>query len=225
MQPQSRLSPLLVSAVFLVSACSSTPNDLPKPSGENRVAINSASSVADLMASYYRSQKEAKAKLQIPKVTEKMSVAKALEQYVPADFKVFSAEGVDLQTVIDYEVGKPWPEALGEVLTEIDVDMTANLDQRTMTLKRARLTVAEVVQKYVPGDFSVYADDAVDMNSRVTFDRSSGWAEALGRAMRQAGVSSTINLRNKLVVLKPVTAAPAAVEVASPRELGARSVE
>lgn len=177
------------------------------------------------MTSYYRSQREAKTKLQAPKVTEKMSVARALEQYAPADFKVYAAEGVDLQTVIDYEAGKPWTEALGEVLTEIDVDMTANLDQRTMTLKRARLTVVEVVHKYVPADFSVYADDAVDMNARVTFDRATGWAEALGKAMRQVGVSSAINLRNKLVVLKPTVMAPAAADVAGPRELGARSVE
>lgn len=194
-----------VMTMFLVAAlaaCSSTPKEPPKLTGEKKVPVNSATSIAEVMSAYYRAQRIAKAKVEGPKVTERLSIAKALEKFLPTDFKVYAEEGVDLSSEIDYESKRPWSEALGDVLAELDIDMTADLDRRVMSLRKAPLTINQAVEKYVPSEFTVYADDSVNMDALVLVDRSLGWSEAMGKALASVGYRSTINLFRKLVVIK-----------------------
>ncbi len=168
------------------------------------------------MGRYYRTQKEQRARSETPRALSKLQIKKVLAQYVPADFVVYADASVDLQSTIDYETARPWPEAFGDALAEVDVDMTADLAKRVMTLKTAQLTVAQVLTKYVPKEYTVFADETVNMGAQVTFDRSITWSEALGTALSSVGINSTTNFRKRLVLLKGRTP-PAKVPGAEPQ--------
>lgn len=195
-------------AILLLQGCSWGPKAVILPSGEVRKPINDQSEIADVMGRYYRTQKEARARSEAPKALTKMPIKKVLEQYVPADFTVYADSSVDLMSTVDYEAARPWPEAFGDALAEVDVDMTADLAKRVMTLKTAQLTVAQVLSKYVPKEYTVFADDSVNMGALVTFDRAITWTEALGTSLSSVGINSTTNFRKKLVLLKSKTQAP-----------------
>lgn len=200
----------LVVSFFLLAGCAAGPKKVVLPSGENRKPVNNQSEIAEVMSRYYRSQKEAKSKTEAPKAIATLQINKVLTQYIPADFIVYSDASVDLESTIEYETNRPWPEAFGDALAEVDIDMTADLGKRVMTLKTGRLTVAQVLAKYVPSDYAVYAGEAVNMGALVTFDRSITWSEALGQSLNAAGINSTTNFRKKLVLLESKTANPAA---------------
>lgn len=192
----------LALVLALLVGCAHRPPDPPEqPDGKSRVPVNSPSVIADSMASYYRKLRLSKIQNEPKKATVKVTIKKALQQYVPADIKVYADDAIDLSSNIDYETGKPWAQALGDALTEVDVEMTADLGKRVMTLKPALLTLSKILEKYAPSDFTVYADDNVDMSSLAYFDRSLGWPEALGKALASVNVGSTINLSRKLIVI------------------------
>lgn len=198
---------LVFAVIIFLSGCSSAPKEPIRPNGEVRVPVNSASAIAESMGGYYRKLRLVKLKSEPKKVTTRLTIKKVLDQYVPAEFTAYPDGAIDLSTVVEYETGRPWPEALGDALSEVDIDMTADLSKRVMTLKPAKLTVARILEKYVPAEFTVFADEAVNMNATTAFDRSQSWTEALGKALLAAGINSTVNLSKKLIVLKPRIAA------------------
>lgn len=64
------------------------------------------------------------------------------------------------------------------------------------------LSVAEVLEKYVPADFTVFTGDKVDLNTIIAYDDSRPWTESLGKPLDDAGIEMTANLSRKMMVLK-----------------------
>lgn len=192
------------SLVFMtLLGCSTTPTEPVQPEGRSRVALNNPATVAQTMADYYRAQVEQKAKAAPPRVTQRMTVAEVVERFLPADYRVYAAQGVDLDTFVDYETSRPTFEAIGKALSDVGIEMTANLEQKTMMLRLGITTIEQALNRIIPADYTVYVDEAVRLNVPVKVDRTKPWVEGLGKALATAGVAMTAYVDKKMVVLKP----------------------
>lgn len=186
-----------------LSGCATTPSEPVLPDGRAKVTVNSQSSIAQVMSDFYRGQADKKAKLEAPKTFSTLTVGQIVERYVPADFRVYAGEDVDLDTAIEYEASRPWTEALGKPLSDAGIEMTANLSAKTMYLRVGTTTIEQVLNKRVPEDYTVYANEAIRLDTPIKLDRSKPWIEALGTALAAVGVSMTTNVDKRLIVLKP----------------------
>lgn len=188
--------------VMTLFGCSTVPSEPVLPDGRAKVTVNNQSAIAKTMSDYYRAQADKKARAESPRLLAKMTINQIVERYMPADFRVYAAEGVDLDTTVDYEASRPWTEALGKPLSDAGIEMTANLEQRTMLLRIGTTTIEQILNQQVPSDYTVYADESVRLDQPIKLDRSKPWVEALGKALAAAGISMTANVDKKLVILK-----------------------
>lgn len=182
--------------------CNTTPTEPVLPDGRAKVSLNSPSTIAQTMSDYYRTQADKKTKLEPPRLLAKLTINQIIEKYLPPDFRVYASEGVDLGTVVDYETSRPWVEAIGKPLADAGIEMTANLENRTMMLRVGTTTIEHVLNKQVPLDYTVYADEAVRLDVPIKLDRSKPWLESLGKALAAVGVSMTANVDKRMIVLK-----------------------
>lgn len=183
--------------------CSTEPTQPVLPDGRARVSLNNPATVAQTMGDYYRTQAEKKAKAEPPRLVQRMSINDVIEHYLPGDYRVYAADGVDLAMIVDYETSKPTFEAFGKSLSDVGIEMTANLEQKTMMLRVGTTTIEQVLNRVVPADYTVYVDEAVRMNVPVKVDRTKPWPEGLGKALGAVGVTMTAYVDKKIVVLKP----------------------
>lgn len=183
--------------------CSSMPSGPVLPDGRAKVSLNSPSTVAQTMADYYRAQADKKAKLEPARAMVRVTISQIIERYMPSDFRVYAGEGVDLETFVDYEASRPWFEAIGKPLSDVGIEMTAHLEHKTMMLRVGSTTIEQVLNRAVPADYTVYADEAVRLDQPIKLDRSRPWMEALGKALAGVGVAMTANVDRKMIVLKP----------------------
>jgi hypothetical protein len=198
----------LVLATVALAGCGSVPKEPEKPDGSMRITINNPTVIAEVMSQYYRSVEAGKPKKE-EKVRPKTTLGNVLEAHVPADFHVYVAPGVDLATAIDYDDSRPWTESIGKPLSDAGIDLTANLEKKLMELKLADTTIAQVVERFVPEDYKVFADDGVNLGAVVVYDRALPWTQALGKALSQADVGFTANLSKKVILLKSKQSAQA----------------
>lgn len=182
--------------------CSMMPTEPVLPDGRAKVTLNNPSAIAQTMSDYYRTQAEKKAKAEPQRVLSRLSINQIVELYMPGDFRVYAAEGVDLETVVDYEIARPWFEAIGKPLADAGIEMTANLEQKTMMLRPGTTTIEQVLNRQVPQDYTVYADESVKLDQPIKLDRSRPWLEALGKALAAVGVTMTANVDKRMIVLK-----------------------
>lgn len=136
----------------------------------------------------------------------RITVAQALEYYVPAGYQVFNDEGVDLSAYIRYDNSRPWTESLGLSLSKIGIEMVADLDKKTMLLKALPTSLAQILDTYVPADFKVYVDQEIDTKTIIRFNHKQPWVEELGRSIKSVGLDLIANLDKKIILIR--TAAP-----------------
>jgi hypothetical protein len=182
--------------------CTTTPSEPVLPSGRAKVAVNDSSAIAQVMSDYYRTQAEKKSRSESPRLLSKLTIGQIIERYMPADFHIYAGDGVDLETVVDYEASRPWTEALGKPLNDAGIEMTANLDRKTLMLRVGVTTLEQILNQRVPADYTVFADDAVRLDQPIKFDRVQPWPEALGKALAEVGVNMTAYTDKKLILLK-----------------------
>lgn len=142
-----------------------------------------------------------------------ITVAQALERFVPTDFRVFAEANVDLKTPIKYDNSRPWTESLGLSLSDAGIEMSADIEKKVMSLKARPTTLSQVLTRHVPSDFKVYSDGDVNLQSIVQYDHTRPWLESLGDTLRELKIDIVANLDKKVILLKPF---PAPEEEAKP---------
>ena len=135
----------------------------------------------------------------------KISIAQAIDKYVPSDFQIFVEPDVNMKAMITYNPNQPWADSFGKSLSDISVELSANLYKRTMTLRAFQTTLADVIESHIPGSYRVFTDPEIDVTKPIRFDTSIYWIEALSKAGADAGIDVTANLSKKIIFLKPMT--------------------
>jgi hypothetical protein len=139
-----------------------------------------------------------------PAQAVRLPIKDALARFVPADYKVTTVPGVDLQTVITYDQSLPWIEALGKGLAGASLELGANMYKKAMQVKPFEATLAEVIEKHIPPGYKVFTDAEVNVDSMMAFDERQHWVDALEKSGADAGLDITANLTRKLIVIKPL---------------------
>jgi len=132
-----------------------------------------------------------------------MALQQAISQLVPADYRLDIEDDLNLETPLKVDVSKNWLEALGQAMAEANIEFVANLYQKSATVKWNKMTLAQVVEQYLPADFTVYSESGIDLQSLVHFDPRQYWAEALRLSTVDHGVDLTINYTGKIIALRP----------------------
>lgn len=121
-----RLRCTLFLSALILSGCASQ-------SSGDRVSINPPVLTADLQAARsYGDVAELKRRY-ASKVT--VTIAKALELYVPADYTVFPESGIDLSRTLVLDRGRTWSDALPDALYAAGIEMDVDPKQKTIRLK------------------------------------------------------------------------------------------
>jgi hypothetical protein len=188
--------------LIALSGCATTPSEPVLPDGRAKVTVNSSTAIAQVMSDYFRGLADKKAKVE-QKTFSRLTVGQIVDRYIPADFRVYASDDVDLEVVVDYEATRPWTEALGKPLLDAGIEMSANLNTKTMFLRVGATTIEQILNKRVPEDYTVYANESIRLDTPIKLDRSKPWAEALGTALAAVNVSMTLNVDKKMIVLKP----------------------
>lgn len=192
---------LIIGSGTLVG-CGTVPTEPVVPGGKAKVAVNEQAAIAKTMFDYYRSLADKDERLVKPRSVEKLSIDQVLEKFVPADFVVYAGDGVDLNTLIEFDNKRSWIESLGQPLSDSGIEMTADLVKKTILLRVASMSIGQALDRVVPRDFTVYAEDSVPLEMPIKFDRTKLWSEGLGVALSKLGVMMTTNVDKRLVVLK-----------------------
>jgi hypothetical protein len=134
----------------------------------------------------------------------RLTIKDALAKFVPAEYQVTLTKDVNSQTVIVYDPSLPWIEALGKGLAGASLEMNANLYKRAMLVKHFETSLADVIEKHVPGEYKVFTDAEISVDSMIRYDERQHWADALSESGQQSGLDITANLTRKLIVIKPL---------------------
>lgn len=183
--------------LMLLCACSTTPPEPPKLDASVRKPLNQ-----HLQADPTTSKRLGRMRI---------TVAQALESYVPASFVVYTDEGVDLTTPIRYDNTLPWTQSLGTALAMSGIEMVADLDKKTMILKALPTSLAQILDTHIPGDFTVYVDSGIDMKTTIKYDHKKPWAEEIGRALSSIGLEFIANLDKRTILVRRTVSDEAAV--------------
>lgn len=194
---------VVVLVLMTLTGCSTAPKGPVVPTGKTKTSVNNPATVAHVMSDYYRGEAQKRARLEPARVLSRLTINQIIERHLPDDFRVFASDGVDLTAAVDYETSRPWIEAIGGPLSDVGIEMTADLVQKTMMLRVGVTTVEQILNRSVPADYMVYADESVRLDMPIKLDRSKPWMEALGMALAAVGVSMTANVDQKMVILKP----------------------
>jgi hypothetical protein len=133
-----------------------------------------------------------------------ISIQDALAKYVPKEYKVTTAPDVDVKTIIVYDSSTPWIEALGKSFSSVGIEMDANMYKKLMFIRAFQTTLLEIVDKYIPADYEVFIDSAIDADTQLPYDTSQHWMEALSKGAAHAGIDVTANITKKIVLIKPL---------------------
>ncbi len=132
-----------------------------------------------------------------------LTLKQAIDDLVPSTYSLDIAEDLSLNTFIHIDTSKNWLEALGQGLSEANIEFVANLYSKSATIKWNKIALAQVIKTYLPEDFTVFSDAGIDLQSLVRFDTRQYWAEALSLGTRDNGIALTINYENKIISLRP----------------------
>jgi hypothetical protein len=137
-------------------------------------------------------------------VIERTTIGKALSKHVPADYKAYTSPEVDPMTPIVYDSTRPWSESLGKSCAEVSVEVSVNHSKKIVQVKPLRTTIAEIIERYVPSDYHVYADPNVNLGLFIRYEKSREWFESLGQPLAEAGIEMTANVTKKVMMLRQV---------------------
>jgi hypothetical protein len=112
-----------------LAACVSAPG---KPDGRDRVPVNTPALSADLQA--VRSAGDFRTVQNRYARSVSLTVAKALESYVPSDYAVFPEPGIDLARPLLLDRSRTWHEALPAALHGAGIDTKLDPVHKTIRL-------------------------------------------------------------------------------------------
>ena len=136
-----------------------------------------------------------------------LTLKQAIDTLVPSTYRLDIAEDLNLNTSISIDTSKNWLEALGQGLSEANIEFITNLYSRSATIRWNKIALAQIIKTCLPPDFTVYSEAGIDLQSLVRFDTRQYWAEALSLSALDNGIALTINYGSKIIALRPAGSA------------------
>lgn len=167
-------------------------NDLPSLATSNRSGISSAAAPAPVR--HKSGSSRAPAELQL-------SIRQALAEMVPASYFVDVDEEINLDTPIRIPTTQHWLEALGQGVAEADIELITNLNKKSLFLRLKKRTLAEVIDRLLPADFTVFTAADVNLQTLIHFDTRENWVQAFNHATRGTGIDFSVDFSGKLISL------------------------
>jgi hypothetical protein len=107
--------------------------------GLDRVPVNTPALMADLQAVRTAAEMRTLQDRHAMQVT--LTVAKALELYVPASFAVFPEAGIDLSRTLQLDRSRTWSDALPAALRSAGIDARLDPANKTIHLAPAKVNI------------------------------------------------------------------------------------
>jgi hypothetical protein len=152
-----------------------------------------------------------------------MTLRQAIDALVPATYRLDIADDLNLNTSITVDRSANWLEALGQGLSDANIEFITNLYSKSATIRWNKVALAQVIKTWLPTDFTVYCAAGIDLQSPVRFDTRQYWAEALSLGALDSGIALTINYGNKIIALRPADGAARRVAAQSGASAGANN--
>lgn len=65
------------------------------------------------------------------------------------------------------------------------------------------LSAMQVLEDFVPADYKVFPDPAIDLSKVVRYDSSRSWTDSMARAFADAGIHISVDAAEKSIRLEP----------------------
>ena len=131
------------------------------------------------------------------------SIRWAVEQFVPGSYRVDIEEGIDLNAVIQMDPSENWLEALGTGMSSANIELFTNISKKTLFLRKKKIVLAEVIEKFLPNDFTVFSHADINLQTLIHFDTRDHWVQAFNKATAGTDIDLTVDFANKVISLKP----------------------
>lgn len=197
---------LFCSITFFMMGCNSIP--FPKQLKGNWAPVNQQISVkvTNPKAAESSIKKDVRDNAQTPvqhksDMVYSLSLEQAIKQYIPPSYKLEIDPDVNLTFMIDIVNSKNWLEALGQGMSEANIEFVTNLHKKSATIKRTKLSLAEAIDLLLPNDYTVFTDTGINQNTLLHFDTRKYWVDALSKGMAETGIELTINFTGKIIYL------------------------
>lgn len=116
----------------LLSGCAQMASLLPQGNPETRVAVNVPALAGELQAARTAGDLRAvESRLSLPLT---LSLARALETYVPAEYQVYTEPGQDLGQMVAYDRSRAWPQAMAKAMAAAGLVMELDGQRKTVRL-------------------------------------------------------------------------------------------
>ena len=132
-----------------------------------------------------------------------LSLQQAVGQLVSAGYRLEIDSDLNLGTQLKIDTAKNWLEALGQGLSEANIELITNLYTQSATIRWNKMSLAQVIADYLPEDFTVYSDHGVNLQALIRFNPRQYWAESLSTGVADTGIDLTINYKSKFISLRP----------------------
>ncbi len=130
-----------------------------------------------------------------------ISLEQAIEHYIPSTYRVEVDPDVNLKTEIAFDSSTNWLEALGQGMSEANIEFATNLYKKSATIKRTKLSLADATMLLLPADYTVFSDAGINQNTQLHFDTRKYWVEALSNGVAETGIELTIDFTKKIIYL------------------------
>ncbi|QOU76434.1 hypothetical protein JAB4_059340 (plasmid) [Janthinobacterium sp. HH102] len=141
-------------------------------------------------------------KIALVATSKKTTLDAVLEKDVPANFQVLPDIEIDPKTIIQFEEGGAWVNALSKSLFDVGIDMSISVHRQILTLTPIKTKLVDVIEKYVPEDYQVFSDAAVNLDSRIRYNGSLYWLDALATGAEKEKIEVSANVSKKTLHLK-----------------------
>jgi len=119
----------------LLGGCAQLATLLPQGNPESRVAVNVPALSGELQAARSAGDLRAvESRLSLPL---KLSLGRALETYVPAEYQVYTEPGLDLGQTVAYDRSRAWPQAMARAVSAAGLVIQLDGERKTIRLHAA----------------------------------------------------------------------------------------
>jgi hypothetical protein len=135
----------------------------------------------------------------------RMSIRQAIAEMVPHTYFVDIDEEINVDSMIQIHTTQNWLEALGQGVAEADIELITNLNKKSLFLRLKKRTLAEVIDRLLPEDFTVFTDADVNLQTLIHFDTRENWVQAFNHATRDTDIDFSVNFSSKVISLSPLS--------------------
>ena len=128
----------------------------------------------------------------------------AIDHYIPNTYRIEIDPDVDLKSVINIDISKSWIEALGQGMSDAELELITNMYHKSAKIKRTKTPLGQAIDQLLPPDYTVFAAAEIDLQTLIHFDKRQLWIEALRLGVADIDVDLTINFTQKVIELKPI---------------------